>query len=420
MDKQKLIVVSMDALIYEDLQYLRTKPSFSWLIENGARVDEVKSIYPTLTYPCHATMASGCWPSKHGVINNTFFQPGVKDCDWVWYHDAYKVPDLIDAAKAKGLTTAAIGWPTMGKHPNLDWIIAEIAHTSAKTEAEFKRDYQLTGTTDKVWEEIGAPNIHWRTEAKRVGCFNARCCCDMIRKYQPDVILLHVAGPDAHRHKYGVFPENMSVALDECEMILTWILEAMKDAGVEDCTNLVITADHGQLDVTRYVSPNVLLKENGFMDVDEDGTVRDWQAWSHSVGMCTAVYVKNQAQEEAVYSLLKANEGNGYSQVYTREEINQFGYDGPFSFVLETDGVTHYNNDWQGDYITPHELKGAHGHHPDKGPRPPIVAVGPAFKKGAVLQGAELVDGATTWAHVLGADLPEAQGRVLTELLVQG
>ena len=63
------------------------------------------------------------------------------------------------------------------------------------------------------------------------------------------------------------------------------------------------------------------------------------------------------------------------------------------------------------------DQKGAHGFHPDKGPRPPFIACGPAFFKGARISNAELVDGAPTYAKVMGVDLPYADGNALTELL---
>lgn len=416
--KGKLILISMDALIREDLEQLKEKPSFHKLLEQGARVERVKSIYPTLTYPCHATMATGCWPAKHGVRNNTKFQPGNDDPDWEWYHDAYRAADLIDAAKAAGLTTAACGWPTMGNHPNLDWIVAEIAHTKAKTAEELRAEYLRTGTTPELWEQIGEPNLHWRTEQKNVGVFNARTCCEIIRRYQPDLTLLHVAGPDNCRHRNGVFSGQMVQTLDECEQILTWIVQAVRDAGMETCTNLVVTADHGQMDVAQLAQPNALLVQGGFAGLNADGSLREWRAWSLSCGMSATVHVKDPADEAAVFAWLKAHEGEGYEKVYTRAETAAFGYDGDFSFMLETDGRTEFGNGWLGAYLQPVSgPRGNHGFHPDKGPRPTLLAMGPAFRSGAVLEHAQLIDGAPTWARVLGLELPDADGRVLEELL---
>ena len=411
--KQKLILVSMDALFAEDLDYLKTKPSFGWLLANSARVERVKSVYPTLTYPCHGTMITGCWPAKHGLLNNTKLQPGNADPDWQWYHDVFKAPDLLDAAGAKGLTTAAIGWPAMGNHPHADWIVGEIAATKAKTAEEYRADYLRTGTTERLWEEVGAPNIFWRTErGNNVSCFNAAACCGILRKYQPDLTILHVGEPDASRHKYGVRAPQVQEKLDTCEEILTWILDAVQ--GMENW-NLIVTADHGQMDATQTVNPNVLLAENGFLTLREDGSVRDWRAWCLSTGMSATVHVKDPADEAAVFACL--NGQAGIEKVFTRAEAAAHGYDGDFSFMLEGDGKTKIENNWLGDYLTTHPVKGGHGYLPEKGPRHPLLATGPAFRTGAVLEHADLIDGAPTWASVLGVELPDADGRVLEELL---
>ena len=416
--KQKLILVSMDAMIREDLEYLKTKPSFGWLFEHSARVERVKSIYPTLTYPCHATMATGCWPAKHGVLNNYMLQPGRVSPDWQWYHDCYKVPDLLDAAKACGLTTAAIGWPSMGNHPSADWIVGEIAATKAKTVAEFRADYLRTGTTPELWEEVGAPNIFWRTEqGNNVTRFNAAACCGIIRSHRPDLTILHLGEPDSVRHKFGVYAPEVREKLDQAELMLTWILDAVRDAGIEDCTNLIVTADHGQMDVTQTVNPNVHLAEHGFLTLNDDGSVKDWRAWCLSTGMSATVHVKDPADEAAVFDCL--NGQAGIERVFTRAQAAEHGYDGDFSFMLETDGRTKMENNWLGDYLVTHPAKGYHGYLPEKGPRHPLLAAGPAFRTGAVLEHADLVDGAPTWAKVLGLELPHADGRVLEELLIK-
>ena len=51
-----LIVMSVDAMVFEDLATLRTLPNFKRLIENGSRVDKVRTIYPTLTHPIHVAI----------------------------------------------------------------------------------------------------------------------------------------------------------------------------------------------------------------------------------------------------------------------------------------------------------------------------------------------------------------------------
>ena len=97
--------------------------------------------------------------------------------------------------------------------------------------------------------------------------------------------------------------------------------------------------------------------------------------------------------------------------------------DGDFSFVLETDGYSSFANGWQTDLM---ELlpgvrygytEGDHGYHPDKGPRPPFIAFGPNIKSGVTLEGANLVDGAPTYARILGIEMPDVDGRAITEII---
>ena len=49
--QQKLIVLSADALVYEDVEQLRKMPNYSKYLEGGCRVKKVRSIYPTITKP---------------------------------------------------------------------------------------------------------------------------------------------------------------------------------------------------------------------------------------------------------------------------------------------------------------------------------------------------------------------------------
>ena len=162
MSGKKLIVISMDALIREDLELLRHMPSFSWMLEQGARVERVRSIYPTLTYPCHVTMATGCYPDKHGVVTNTEFLPGVEQLPWQWYHRSVTCEDLLDVCKRAGMTTAAVGWPVTGNHPSVDWLVDEIWPQGNYTMERFKQAYLESGTTRELFDEVVAPSLWLR------------------------------------------------------------------------------------------------------------------------------------------------------------------------------------------------------------------------------------------------------------------
>ena len=65
-----VIVISNDAMVYDDLATMQTLPVFSQHWSKMAQGKKVRSVYPSLTYPCHTTMMTGRYPDKHGIVNN--------------------------------------------------------------------------------------------------------------------------------------------------------------------------------------------------------------------------------------------------------------------------------------------------------------------------------------------------------------
>ena len=58
-ENKHLIVISVDALVFEDLEYARTLPNFARILAEGSRIERIRTIYPSVTHPVHATMLTG-------------------------------------------------------------------------------------------------------------------------------------------------------------------------------------------------------------------------------------------------------------------------------------------------------------------------------------------------------------------------
>lgn len=429
----KLLIISLDAMIAEDLPILAKHRVFQEFFEESAQVKAVRSIYPTLTYPCHATMISGLLPDRHGVTANSPLCPGVKPIPWNFYHDAQRGRDLFDACKEAGLTTAAVAWPVTGNHPSIDYLVDEIWPTKEQMSPRSLKDVILgSGTSEEIFEEIVKPLVPIRLPRTQpqTAIFNTRIAAGILRKYRPDVLALHLAEFDHYRHKMGVHGPLIEKGAAELAENLQELEDALKANGDLESCNIVLTSDHGQLDCRRKACPNVLLREKGFIKTDEKDRVTDWSAYAVAVGMSVQIWLRDpsdQALKDKVYGLLKdlVEAGTyGYSEVLTVEETAARDHlSGGFSFVLETDNVTHFSDDWTGEYMTPDKaflqgyFYGSHGYHPDKGPKMAFIGRGPAFKQGAVLESARLQDQAPTYARILGVSLPDTDGRVMEELL---
>ena len=424
--KNRLIVISADALVAEDMELFKTLPGFKKYLQGGACVKTVKTCYPSVTYPAHATIASGLYPDRHGITGNDVFSTETrKERPWCWFHESVKGDDIFTYAKRAGLTTAAVFWPCTGSHPDIDHLIDEYW---SQGEGDTRRAaFRRAGTSERVMQIVDKYVDDFR-ERYHPGAdvFVINCASDIIRELKPDLIMIHPANIDGYRHGNGLFNEKVNEGIRETDAWLTQICEAAEEAGTLPETNIVLLSDHGQLEIKRAIKPNVLLADAGFIKV-EDGKMTECKAFCRSCGMMAQCYVFDKTCKDGVYAYLKhlAEEGiYGISEVMTEEECRKkHRLGGDFDFAIETDGYTSFSEGIErplvADFLNSDYRLGraTHGYLPDKGPQPVFYAKGPAFKDGAVMERCDTVDEAPTFAKILGFDMKDTDGRALTELL---
>lgn len=437
--KKRLVVYSADAMVGEDLEYLKTCPNFQKYFKNFSQVKKVKSIYPSVTYPAHTTMSTGCYPNRHGIGANLIFSTDEEADVWQWDASAIQVEDIFTAVKKAGYTTGAVYWPVTGNHKAIDYLINEywLPNKGDTLESAFASQ----GSSQEVIEilkqyESYLPGTYYKTGRTNVAVhprfdeFGIKCACEIIRKFAPEVFFVHTANIDAARHEHGVFAPEVTGEIRRVDDFIGDLMEALKDADVEEETNFILVSDHGQLDMTRGVKPNVMLVREGLIQLDENGKVKDWKAYCNSTGMSSQIYLKDPKDQQTyqkVYDMFKQMEQEGIygiSKIYRTEELEQSEHlTGSFSFVLETDNFTFFSDSCKEPVSSPKKFtdyrNGAatHGYLPEKGPQPVFVAVGPAIRENVRIPNCSLVDEAPTYARLLNIDLPQADGRILWEVL---
>lgn len=125
MEHARMLVLSIDAMTGDDLRAAAALPNFARLLDGCALATEVLSVFPSLTYPCHVAMATGCWPMHTGVYNNERFLPETRKRPWYFYTDELARPTIFAAARAAGVRTGCVMWPCMGRGP-IDTLVPEI------------------------------------------------------------------------------------------------------------------------------------------------------------------------------------------------------------------------------------------------------------------------------------------------------
>lgn len=428
--EQKFIVMSADALVAEDLELLKTLPNYKKYVAGGARTESMLSVYPSVTYAAHTSMATGCVPGKTGVLCN-FERLEKGKYDWALDHKFVKVPDIFTAAKRAGLTTASVFWPVTGNHPDVDYLINE--WPGCAPNLPIAEALALQGSSEEVLNIARMYEKEMVRTGVHPGCdyFVADCAAEIIRRYAPDLTMLHPANVDGARHGFGVFSEEVSQAVKETDDMIGIVCRAMEAAGYAGKFNFILVSDHGQLDMKRVVNINTLFADLGWIDADKDGKVIDWSAWAISSGFSSFVQLRDpydEAFKQEVERTLRgmAEDGLcGFGDILNEEQAKErYGLWGQFSFVIETDGFTGFGDDHKHPSIARcrdisdyRQGWATHGHQPEKGPQPVFCAKGPAFKENTVGKSGKIYDLAPTLAKAMGIPYFECDGKALTELL---
>lgn len=431
MRDRHVVVVSVDAMVYEDLALFSKLYAMEQVWDKTARVNRVRSIYPTITYPCHCTMMTGMYPDKHGVVNNEQPVMCAENSHWQHMRESVKTATIFDAAKKNGMTTAAVFWPVTGNDPSIDYLIDEYWPQNGETT---KQAFLDSGSSAEVVEKIIIPNIQLLENKHRqhplADAFVMRCAADILREFKPNLLMIHPANVDAARHQSGLFSPLVDSALHDTNLWLYELFQAAKDAGIYEQTDFFIVSDHGQMEIRRSIALNALLAEYGLIHVSEEGKITEWTAFAKSGGLSALVYLKDpedvraRIKTEEVLRILRDGGLCGISDILTEEQARKrYHLGGEFAFVVETDGWTSFSNSWTKPVVRALDNRdfrygrATHGHQPEKGPQPTLIAFGPHIKSGTVLESANLVDEAPTFARVLGVTMENTDGQSLDKLL---
>ena len=208
---KKVILVSLDALAGSEHELIRRLPGFSKLLARGACCPQEESVYPTLTYPCHASMVTGCTPGVHGIVNNHAFHPGARIPHWNFYATRLKKPALWDYANRAGKKTLSMSWPVSAGGA-IRWSMPEM--TPAKPKNMERRQLlqtavgvcQIRNALFAIRTLFGPPRAAEGLvpgQAAAAGRTYAGGLLQALERYPFDIALLHVYGMDDAKHQHG-------------------------------------------------------------------------------------------------------------------------------------------------------------------------------------------------------------------------
>ncbi|MBS4211350.1 alkaline phosphatase family protein [Neobacillus rhizophilus] len=426
-----LIIISFDCLSALDFPIIKELPHFKTILQNGAMVENVESIYPSVTYPCHATIVTGKYPNRHGVINNTLLQPGRLSPDWNWFRSSIRGTTLYDEVKKAGMTTAALLWPVTGK-ADIDYNMPEIF---ANRPWQNQILVSLTSGTPRFQWDLNKRYGHLRNGLSQpeLDDFVLEAAVDTIKTKKPNLMLIHFTDLDSMRHFHGFSSDEAIAAIHRHHSRLGRIMVALEESGIKDNSTVVVLGDHSALDENKAVHLNVLFKEHNLITTNSRGKLVKWKAYCKSCDGSAYIYIKDPSDTityEKVKSLLSEmiqDPTSGIEQVLSGSQAAERGADGECAFMIEASLGYYFLEDYEGDYIktiTAEDVKAdkkytlaTHGYSPVKEAYGTILMAAGKGIQPITLPSIRLIDEGPTFARLLGVSLGDTDGRVIEELL---
>lgn len=431
--RPSVLLISVDALkpefVFEQERLGVSLPAITrYFVEKGLTAREgSKSVFPTFTYPCHQSMITGTNPATHGIVNNGIFDPtGEHKGAWHWFAND-KVKTLWEAAKDGGYCSASVAFPTsVGARG--DYIAPEFWWDGSDIDSKFidavaKPQGLIAEMEQAIGTYAGGLDLSDVGDAQR-----GKAALWMLKnKLAPQIsekpffLSAYFASFDESAHQHGVYSREAAESLEKIDRMLEELIQAAEAITGGDLVVCVVS-DHGTLDNTHNISPNILLKEAGLIETDSQGRVVSWRAFSQRAGGTAEIRLADPGDEEAaakvkeIVERLAADPESGILEVVDREGAKARGGFPEAAYVLISEKGYELRDDVDGEYCrTRLTQKAQHGYNEEF---PEMRASFMLTGKGIIpgnLKAARLIDVAPTLAGIMGVELPDAEGKNLME-----
>ncbi|MCX5739823.1 MAG: alkaline phosphatase family protein [Proteobacteria bacterium] len=304
---RRVIVFVWDGLRADDVTP-ENMPNYFALARSGVLFADHHAVYPTFTMMNSASIATGTYPGVHGFYGNVVYAPNARgknakgvDIDFSApafiedfgvveaVRESYQgkltlVSTMLQAAQAKGLTTAAIG--KFGAAFIQDYkrggiILDEDAAMPLSFAKELQQGgYALPRNTINAYDagalalanDNGDPTApiaiqklndeQTANPLDRTGALSRRgftYLTDVFVNYilpnkKPDLTVFWSKEPDATSHAYGPGTYNSIDATKMNDEILGRVMDKIRQLGWEQSTDIIITQDHNHSTVSGDVA----------------------------------------------------------------------------------------------------------------------------------------------------------------------
>ena len=365
--KPYVILISADGFRYDYADKYQAE-NLVRLRNSGTQAVSMIPSFPSVTFPNHYTIATGLYPSHHGLVYNQFYDRSRKA--------GYSIGDRRSVEDG----TWYGGTPI--------WVLAEQQQMLSASYYFVGSEAPIQQTYPSYWYRFGDnTDIGFRIN-KVVEWLQ------LPEDIRPHLICFYISNVDHDGHMYGPDAPQTRDAVQFVDKAIGSMEEKVKALGLP--VNFIFLADHGMAAVDTVTRINIasMIDTSRFV-------IRGGNTSLH-------LYAKDTASILPSYELLKKKE-NGF-RVYLRENIpakwhystgdDRFNRIGDIFVVPEYPKVLSSNN----SRINP----GAHGFDPDiKNMHASFYAWGPQIKQGLIIPSFENIHVYPLVCNLLGLSCTE-------------
>lgn len=413
--KNKVLLLSIDGLSIVDWEYLKSLPTFKYIMENGSYSNQLISVYPTQTYTVHTTMVTGNYPNKHGVYNNKPFQPfvSVKDQKWFWFEKEIKTQTIYTCAKKNKLKTCGILWPVSGRS-SINYCFPELA--AIKNENLSYKIIRNGSFWYMIYLELKFRKQRISTDQPHLDQHIKRCTIDTIKRKKPDYMMVHLVSLDAAKHKYSAEGEIINETIKKLDETIGEIIKAAN----EENYTILLLGDHSHITIKKSININKLLEDAKLIDYKN----KSYRAYIQSMGGSAILHIKegdNEARDIALKILEDNKDECGIESIYKKDDLKQLHFFDKFEYVIEGKAGYAYTEDQNNvlvdDFVEQHKLYATHGYNPNKKNYSCVfMAMGNEILENNKLGKMNMVDIAPTIANILGIEFSDCDGKIIDSI----
>ena len=218
-DEPIVVLISIDGLGAPLMRAVDT-PTLDKLKASGVSTDRMQPVYPTMTFPNHYSIATGLYPSEHGIVNNTF--PNSDRSDWYTLYDRSKVQDG--------------SW--YGGQPI--WVLAEQNGMTAKSYYFVGTEAPINGIKPTVAYDFD-PDVPGSERVETALGWLAEAAVT-----RPRIITLYFEDVDRASHDDGPTSPEAIAGLRRVDNYLKTLTEGVESLPIAESVHYVVVSDHGQ------------------------------------------------------------------------------------------------------------------------------------------------------------------------------